>query len=113
MADKTDIELFTQWKRELKSADVDGLGTIHFYAPPSFAEMRPYANGVVSGDVAGGMLDSIIARVKRADGKPRWLKHHRTDLEQMPAKALYALWSAIGGETLQSPGELSESAEKK
>lgn len=113
MTEKTDLDLLSQWKRELQSADVDGFGTVYFYRPPSFGEMRAYANGVVSGDMAGGMLDSIIARVRRADGKPRWFKHHRTELEQIPATALYALWGALGGSEMGSAGELAEAAEKK
>ena len=113
MAEKNDLDLFSQWKRELQSVEVDLFGTVHFYTPPSFGEMRPYANGVVSGDVTGGVLDSIIARVKRADGKPRWGKHHRSDLEQIPAAALYALWRAIGGDHVEISSELAQAAEKK
>lgn len=117
MSEKTDQEIFSQWKRELRTVNVEGFGTVHFYEPPSCAEMEAYLRSLrfEGGDRSfsiGAVVDGIIARVKKADSQPRWYAHHRDGLMQLPPDKVLQLWNALGGEAAFR-GDLAEAAEKK
>lgn len=119
MADATAEDLLGGFKREKKSAEVDGVGTIYYYDPPSVAERDAFLRHVTQTDEGRvfsleGIVDGIIARVKRADGKPMFFLHHRSRmLEEMSEARLLEIWRAIGGDKATRADELAELAEKK
>lgn len=118
MTDATAEDLLGGFKRERKSAEVEGVGTIYFYDPPSVAERDAYyrhlrfEDGGISISLEG-IVDGIIARVKNAESKPLFRQIHRARLMDMPEDRLMAIWRAIGGDNMRSAAELAEGAEKK
>lgn len=119
MADATAEQLLGGFKREKKSAEVEGVGTIYFYDPPSVAERDVYyrslrfEDGGVSISLEG-IVDGIIARVKDANSRPLFKQIHRARmLEEMTEERLMAIWRAIGGDKMKPAGEIAEAAEKK
>lgn len=118
MADATAEDLLGGFKREKKSAEVEGVGTIYFYEPPSVAERDAYYkhlrfdDGSVSISLEG-IVDGIIARVKDVNSRPLFKQIHRARLMDMPEDRLMAIWRAIGGDKMKPAGELAEAAEKK
>jgi hypothetical protein len=119
MADATAEQLLSGFKREKKSAEVDGVGTVYFYDPPSVAERDAYyrhlrfEDGGVSITLEG-IVDGIIARVKDANSRPLFKQIHRARiLEEMSEERLMSIWRAIGGDKMRPAGDLSEAAEKK
>ena len=119
MADATAEDLLGGFKRERKSAEVDGVGTIYYYDPPSVAERDAYYRHLRFED--GGMsislegiVDCIIARVKGSDNRPLFKQIHRARLlDEMSEERLLAIWRAIGGDNMKRAGDLAEAAEKK
>lgn len=103
-------------KRELTSAEVDGVGKIYFYMPQSVAERSAYlkhvsidpVNSVVRISVEG-VVDAIIARVRNKDGKPLFDQAQRPRIMAMSSEVLGAIWNALGDERVLS----EEQAKKK
>ena len=118
MSDATAEDLLGSFKRERKSAEVDGVGTVYYYDPPSVGERDAYyrhlrfEDGGVSISLEG-IVDGIIARLKNAESKPLFKQIHRARIMDMPEERLLAIWRAIGGDNMRSAGELAEAAEKK
>ncbi len=108
------------FRRELKSADVDGVGRIYFYDPPTVAE-REASQKHMRMDEKGltlsmfGMVDGVIARLKTADGRrPLFSSADRDRLLQMPARTLMALWNALGADQAKGlDGKMVDAAAKK
>lgn len=118
MADATAETLLSGFKRERKSAEVEGVGTIYFYDPPSVAERDAYYRHLRVDDNGmsvslEGIVDGIIARVKDANSRPLFRLIHRERLMEMPEDRLMSVWRAIGGDKMKSAGDLAEAAEKK
>ncbi len=118
MTDATAEALLGNFKRELKSAEVEGVGTIYYYEPPSVSERNAYyrhlrfEDGGMSVSLEG-IVDGIMARVKDANSKPLFRQIHRNRLMEMPEARLMAIWRAIGGASVASAEDLVEAAEKK
>lgn len=91
------------FRRELKSAEVEDVGTVYFYDPPSVAEREAYHKHMRM-DESGlsisliGMVDGVIARVKTANGAPMFSHSDRERLLEIPARTLMSIWHAIGGD---------------
>ncbi len=120
MADATAEDFLRNFKRERKSAEIEGVGTIYFYDPPTVAEAEAYFQHIRLDEHGRsmsieGIVEGIIARVKGADNKPLFRKIHRSRLiDEMSVDKLLEIWRAIGGEqAYRSTGELAEAAEKK
>lgn len=104
------------FRRELKSAEVEGIGTIYYMDPPSVAEREAYQKHMRFDDGGFsvsmlGMVDGVIARVRTAGGRPLFNQADRPRLLDMPAGILISMWHAIGGDNAQSLSV--EAAEKK
>ena len=118
MADASAEDLLNGFKRERKSAEVEDIGTIYYYDPPSVAERDAYyrhlrfEDGGVSVSLEG-VVDGIIARVKNAESKPLFRQIHRQRLMDMPEARILAIWRAIGGDNMRAAADLAEAAEKK
>lgn len=103
--------------RTLKSADVEGVGTVYYYDPVSLAEraasqkhIRTDGESITIG--LEGVVDGLMARLKDKDGKPMFFAQHRRRLMESPADRLQAIWNAIGGTGTGKLSEAVEDAEK-
>lgn len=119
MTDATAESLLNGFKREKKSSEVEGVGTIYFYDPPTVAERDAYYRHLRFEDAGvsislEGIVDCIIARVKDSESRPLFKQIHRARiLDEMSEDRLMAIWRAIGGDKMKRAGEIAEAAEKK
>lgn len=102
-------------KRELKSAEVEGVGKVYFYEPMTVAERDAYHKHIrADGDgvriTMEAMVDGMMARLRNKNGKLLFEAHHRARVLSMPAETLLALWHALGSERAEPS---IEAAEKK
>jgi len=119
MADATAEDVLKAWKREKKSAEIEGVGTIYFYDPPTVAEAQAYFQHIRIDEHGrsmsmDGMVEGVMARVKGADSRPMFRQIHRARLMDLPTEKLLEIWHAIGGEAaFRGTAELAEVGEKK
>lgn len=114
MADAT-VEALLDFKSELKSATVAGIGVVYFYDPPRFEDTFPYLRTLRDEDdtaSAKGVVDSLIRMIRDAKGQPLLKAEHRAKLLLAPPGRLAAMWAAVGGNNIRDPGELVGTAEK-
>lgn len=123
MADATADDFFV-WERVKKSAEIDfgegvGTKTIYFYQPQTVSERDAYSRHVIRYYDGGasisleGMVDGIIARVKKADSTPMFYAHHKPKLLEMPNERLVEIWNALGAGEYERPAPIAEAAAKK
>ena len=110
------------FRRELKFADIEGLGRdgrsgrVWYYHPQSVAEKDAYHKHIRYSEEGvkismGAMIDGIIARVRNDKGAPMFTAQHREKLLQMDASLLQRIWNALGAEVAE-PLSVAD-AEKK
>lgn len=118
MADAKAEDFFV-WERVKKSAEIDGVGVIYFYEPQTVSERDAYSRHVIRYDDGGasisleGMVDGIIARVKKADSTPMFYAHHKPKLLEMPGSRLVEIWNALSVGAASSEESLTDTAAKK
>jgi len=109
MQDLSLDDLFS-FRRELKHADVEGLGRVYFYAPQSVAEREEYQKHIrLSQDgisiSMNGIVDGVIARVRTKDGKPLFQDADRKRLLGLSFETLTDIWNAMGGDSAKPISE--------
>lgn len=87
-------------KRELRSADVPGIGRVYYYSPQSIAERDAYMkhvrfNGKDARISLEGMVDGIIARVRNKDGQPLFVQSQRDLVMKFSDEVVQAIWNAL------------------